>query len=148
MLTAVLKKENRIMKWQYSVPYAILGLALAILAVIIKRYAMLDVIANLSFPYLCSLIGLAVVLLGVHCLVFDSPPARLKLLPNLILFLIFAVASIVDVIWDGILNSFPTGEIVENAVGNSVEFVVIYAAVLFLPRFKGRHGDTDETIVA
>ena len=131
------------MNWKYSVPYAILGLALAILAVIIKSWAMLDEIANLSFPYLCSIIGLAVILLGVHCLVFDSPPSRLRLLPNLILFLIVAGSSIGDVIWDGIFQSFPTGDIVENVVGDSVGFIMIYAAVLFLPRFKGKQGGED-----
>ena len=129
------------MNWRYSVPYAVLGLALAILAVIIKSYAMLDCIANLSFPYLCSLIALAVTLLGVHCLVFNSPPSRLKLLPNLILFVIVAGASVADVVWDGVFRSFPTEDIVENALGNSLEFVVIYAAVLFLPRLNETTGD-------
>lgn len=44
--------------------------------------------------------------------------------------------SIIDVIWDGYFKSFPTEDIIENAVGNSTEFVGIYAAVLFLPRLK------------
>jgi len=129
--------------WKYSVPYAILGLALAILAVIIKTYAMLDEIANLSFPYLCSLIGIAVILLGVHCLVFDSSPSRLRLLPNLILFAIVAGASVVDVVWDGAFKGFAGGAITDN-VSNSLEFVLIYAAVLLLPRLSGRQNGTDE----
>lgn len=120
----------------YPLWFAVLALALGLLAMIIKQHAMCDSIANLSLPYLCSIIAFALLMVGIHCLLFGSPPQDLRLLPNLIMFLLVSWAVIIDVIWDGLANGFPIGTILLNVEGNSLEFVMFYAAFLFLPRLR------------
>ena len=126
------------MGWKRAASFSLVAVSLGLLAVVIKAYLMFDAIANLSFSYLCTLIAISLALVALHCVLFDAPPSELRLLPNLILFLIISGASSIDVVWDGMARSFSGAEIWFN-LANSAEFVLFYAVLLFLPRFfRGR----------
>ncbi len=58
---------------------------------------------------------------------------ELPLLPNLILFVLIAGASNVNIVWDGVATGYTKADIWLN-LSNSIEFSLYYAAFLFLPR--------------
>lgn len=117
--------------------FAGLGVSLVAVGVLIKKYPLLGPLANISFAYLAGILGLAVLVVGVHCMLFASLPRELPLLPNLVLFVLVAGAANVNVVWDGIVIGFPKNDIWLN-LSNSLEFSLYYAAFLFLPKWIRR----------
>lgn len=79
------------MTWKSAVSYSVLGISFGVLAYITKSWAMFDEICNLSIPYLCSLIGICLLLVGMHCLLFDSEVRLLPLKPSIILFVLISL---------------------------------------------------------
>ena len=73
-----------------SLSFAALGLSLIVVGILVKSYPLLDRLANIEFAYLAVMLGLAVLVVGIHCLLFASPVRELPLLPNLILFVLIA----------------------------------------------------------
>lgn len=114
--------------------FAALGLSLVAAGILTKRYALLDELANISFPYLAGMLGLAALVVGIHCILFGAGPGELPLLPNLLLFVIVAGAANVNIVWDGVVGSYSKADIWLN-LSNSLEFALYYAAFLFLPRW-------------
>ena len=116
--------------------FAVCGVSLVVVGILAKSFPLLDQLANISFPYLAGMLGLVVLVVGIHCLVFASSVRNLPLWPNLILFAIIAGAANINIVWDGIVIGYTKEDIWLN-VGNSLEFSLYYATFLFLPRFGG-----------
>ena len=115
--------------------FAALGLTLVFVGILLERVPLLDEIANISFPYLAGMLGLAVLVVGIHCILFGVGPSKLPLVPNLILFFIIAGAANVNIVWDGVALGKSEADIWLN-LSNSLEFALYYAVFLFLPRWK------------
>ena len=113
--------------------FAALGASLVLAGILVKSRPLLDPLANISFPYLAGMLGLAVLVVGIHCLLFASPVRELPLLPNILLFVLIAGASNVNIVWDGVVLGF-SREDIWLSLSNSLEFSLYYAAFLFLPR--------------
>lgn len=126
-----------------TLSFAAFGVSLIVVGILVKSHPLLDSLANISFPYLAGMLGLAVLVVGIHCLLFASPIRELPLLPNVVLFAIIAGASNVNIVWDGVLGSYTKDDIWLN-LSNSLEFTIYYAAFLFLPRY-GPSARTDAT---
>ena len=125
-----------------SLSFAVLGVSLIGVGILVKSHPLLDTVANISFPYLAGMLGLAVLVVGIHCLIFASSIRELPLLLNLILFILIAGASNVDIVWDGVVFGY-TKEDIWLSLSNSLAFSFYYAAFLFLPRC-GRKARTQE----
>ncbi len=121
------------MNWRSAVSYSVLGISFGVLAYITKSWAMFDDICNLSIPYLCSLIGICLLLVGVHCLLFDSDVKSLPLKLTIILFILISLLCSGAVIWDGAYRDKNYSEISFN-LANTFDFTLLYAFFLFLPR--------------
>lgn len=121
------------MNWKSAISYSALGISFGVVAQITKSYAMLDEICNLSVPYLCILIGICLLLVGMHCLLFDSSVRLLPLKPTIILFILISVLCNGSVAWDGAFRDKTSSEIFFN-LANTFDFTIIYAFLLFLPR--------------
>ena len=121
------------MNWKSAISYSALGISFGVLAYITKSYAMLDEICNLSVPYLCTVIGISLLLVGMHCVLFDSSVRSLPLKPTIILFVLISICCSVAVVWDGAFRGKTWSDIIFN-VANTGELTLIYAALLFLPR--------------
>jgi predicted tellurium resistance membrane protein TerC len=119
----------------YPLWYAVFAFVLGVIGMIIRYFCLFDTIANLSFPYLCLVIAFALMIVGIHCLLFCSHPSDLSLKPNLILFLIISSLSLIVVIWDGLGTGFDSKKIIYDA-SNAAGFIIFYAAFLFLPRLS------------
>jgi hypothetical protein len=117
-----------------------LGVSLVSVGILIKKYPLLDPLANISFPHLAGVLGLAVLVVGVHCLLFASLPRDLPLLPNLTLFGIIAGAANINIVWYGLVGGYSVNVLDDIGLNlsNSLEFSVYYAAFLFLPRWVGK----------
>ncbi len=121
------------MNWKSAVSYSVLGISFGVLAYIIKSWAMFDEICNLSVPYLCSVIGICLLLVGTHCLLFDSEVRLLPLKPTISLFILISLLCSGSVVWDGAYRDKTWSDISFN-LANIFDFTVIYALFLFLPR--------------
>ena len=120
-----------------SLSFAGLGVSLVAVGILLRKYPLLDPLANISFRYLAGILGVAVLVVGVHCMLFASLPRELPLLPNLALFVLVAGAANINIVWDGIVMGFPKSDIWLN-LSNSLEFSLYYAAFLFLPKWIRR----------
>lgn len=126
-----------------SIAITALGVSLVGVGIALKQYPLLDPIANISFPYLAGIVGLAILVVGVHCILFGSTIPELPLLPNFLLFIVLGGAANVDIVWDGIVIGAERKDIWLN-LGNSLEFTVYYAAFLFLPRLGRKRKASNE----
>lgn len=112
---------------------ALLGSVLVGAGVLVKHHRLFDPLANLDFPYLAAMLGIAAFLVGIHCALFSCNPADLPFRPNLAMYVLIAGAANVNIVWDGIALDYPR-EAIWMGLSNSVEFAFYYAAFLFLPR--------------
>ena len=124
-----------------SLGFAALGISLVAAGILIKRHSLFDPIANISFPYHAGILGFAVLVVGLHCVLFDSLPRDLPLRPNVVLFVLIAVAANANIVWDGIVSDFSDDDIWWNLC-DSLEFSFNYAAFLFLPRWPRKQLET------
>ncbi len=122
------------MNWKSALSYSALGISFGVLAQITKQYAMLDQLCNLSVPYFCTIIGIALLLVGVHCVLFNSPVQSLPLKPTIILFVLLSLSVNGAIAWDGAFRGKAWSDILFN-LANTGELTLLYAAFLFLPRF-------------
>lgn len=116
---------------------AALGVSLLAAGILTRRYPLFDPIANIGFPYLAGMLGIAALVVGLHCVLFASTPADLPVRPNVVLYILIAGAANVNIIWDGVVVGFSGNDIWLN-LSNSGEFSLYYAAFLFLPRWIGK----------
>ena len=128
------------MNWKSALSYSALGISFGVLGQITKRYAMLDELCNLSVPYFCTVIGIALLLVGTHCALFDSSVRSLPLKPTIILFVILALSCNAAIIWDGAARDRTCSDILFN-LANTGELTLLYAAFLFLPRLPNKSMD-------
>ena len=114
--------------------YSALGISFGVLAQITKRYAMLDELCNVTVPYFCTIVGIALLFVGMHCVLFNSPVRFLPLKPTIALFVLVSLLCNADIIWDGAFRAKTRADILFN-LANTGELTLLYAAFLFLPRF-------------
>mgnify|MGYP000891472296 FL=1 len=122
------------MNWKPAVAHAAIALSFGALAVATKQYAMMDELCNLSVPYLCTLFGIALLLVGAHCALFGCSVRALPFRPNMVLFVLVALALNCTVVWDGAFRERTWADILFN-MANTSELTLFYAAFLFVPRF-------------
>lgn len=126
-----------------SIVITALGVSLVGVGIALRQYPLLDQIANISFSYLAGIVGLAILVVGVHCILFGSTISELPLLPNFFLFIVIGGAANVNIVWDGIVIGAERSDIWLN-LSNSLEFTVYYAAFLFLPRLGRKRKASNE----
>lgn len=119
-----------------------LGVSLLVAGILLNRYPLFDTIAEIGFSYLAGMLGLAALVVGLHCVLFASTPAELPTRPNVALYILIAGAANVNIIWDGMACGFSRTDIWLN-LGNSAEFSLYYAAFLFLPKWIGKAEESD-----
>jgi hypothetical protein len=116
------------MNWKSALSYLALGLSFGVLAQITKRYAMLDEVRNF-----CTIVGVALLLVGMHCVLFDSPVRFLPLTRNILLFALLSLSLNGAIVWNGAFWGQTWSEIVFK-LANTGELTLLYAAFLLLPR--------------
>jgi hypothetical protein len=121
------------MNWKSALSYSALGISFGVVAVITKSYSMLDCLCNLSVPYFCTVVGIALLLVGLHCLLFNASVASLPLRPTVFLFVLLSVSVNGSIVWDGLFRDNTWSDILFN-LANTGELTLLYAALLFLPR--------------
>ena len=121
------------MNWKSALSYSALGISFGVLAQITKQYAMLDEICSLSVPYFCTIVGIALLLVGIHCVLFNSSVRSLPLKRTITLFVLVSLLFNTDIIWDGAFRGKSWSDIMFN-LANTGELTLLYAAFLFLPR--------------
>ena len=121
------------MNWKSALSYSALGISFGVLGQITKRNAMLDQLCNLSVPYFSTIVGIVLLIVGLHCVLFDSPVRSLPLKPTILLFILLSVSINGAIVWDGIFRDRTWSDILFN-LANTGELTLLYAAFLFLPR--------------
>ncbi len=118
-----------------ALSFAAVGVSLVAVGILLESYPLFDPLANIESAYLAGMLGLAVLVVGIHCLLFASTVRELPLLPSVVLFVIIAGASNVNIVWDKVVHGF-SEEDMWLGLSNSLEFSIYYAAFLFLPRWR------------
>ena len=113
---------------------ALVGIGLIASSAIVKNWAILGPLGNISVTYFMSVLGASALFVSVHCAIFRAPVAKLPLAPSATLYVLVAVALQVDVVWDGLTRKYSLSQVLLG-LADSAELAIVYAAVLFLPRW-------------
>lgn len=128
-----------------SLSFSVLGVSLIVVGILLSSYPLLDRLANIDFAYLVAMLGLAILVVGIHCQLFASPVGDLPLLPNVVIFVVIASAANVNIIWDAVVLGADKKDM-WLGLSNSTEFSVYYAAFLFLPRWRRKRTKTQASL--
>jgi hypothetical protein len=118
--------------------FFLMPLVLIVVAWVINTLRLWDSLANLTLPWLCTAVAIAVLILGVVCVVLQAPPSAIPSKVAIVVvagFLaIFGIGLIVD------MYSYPHSADWLDAVAGWVGFAVILSGVFALPHM---HVKTD-----
>ena len=108
------------------------AVALLLAAWLINTLSLWSSLANYTFPWLCSAIAVAILIVGVVCLLSHVRPGSLPVkhvvLSWLSVMLIFGIGMVVDYF------SYPTANDWLSAVGEWIGFGVILAGAFWVSR--------------
>ncbi|MHC4250059.1 MAG: hypothetical protein ACYS9X_13100 [Planctomycetota bacterium] len=120
------------MDFKKVVGVAIVPLVLLVAAFLVSAFRLWSSLGNYTFPWVCTAVAVAVLLVGVVSLLADCSPGSIPLIRVVLswlgIMLILGIGMVVDYF------SYPTVQDWMSAAGECVGFGVILAGAFWLPR--------------
>lgn len=121
---------------RHIVGFVLIPLVLLIAAWTIKTFAVWSFLGNLTVPWFCTALVIAVLVVAVTCLLLERPPAAVPahhaVLVVVAVLLIIGVGLIVDMFAYGKPNDLLA------SIGGWIGFAVILSGVFWLPRVRDK----------
>ena len=120
--------------------FFLISLALLLAASSIGQFSLWSRLGNATVPWFCTSLALAVLIVGVTCLLLERPPSAIPVRHSVFVTIVVSVLLGIGLVLDGIAYGTLPDRLA--TVGEWLGFVAILAGAFWLPRLRTSESGT------